>query len=386
MKRLARMGNSVQVTGIIALNTPDITSSSEALSRWFHCGNCNELFEQVEPLQIGARCPLCGGDPHSGKAGQLGESIAQQINAVNVVDDASASAKSSWTMSKLVGVWLGLLFFIVLGARWKWKRPAVAATDKKPVSGEVISAKDQVFLQKVMPACLDAYVGFLTSPANESRSQFVLDPISSVVRMSRFYGLNAVPNSNLDTMRVEKHHLIQLPQGTALEVQWVPGERSCVETVFQQENGEWRLDWPHYARYGDHPWVLFLAGDGPSEGEFRVYARERLAEELKAKETISLVLYAPVAGRLGELSGRSPECVIRRDSPDGKKITQALLDRKQGRRPFGALLPNLDPDEVIRLRVRMKRNEVGAQRGFEIMEVKACHWYSVPDALEPQVK
>lgn len=386
MKRLARMGSSVQVISNIALNAPNITSSSESLSRWFHCGNCNELFKQVEPLQVGALCPLCGGDPHSAKLGQLGESIAQQINAVNVVANGSATAKSSWTMSKLVGVWLGLLFLIVLGARWKWKRPEVAATEKKAVSGEVISAKDQVFLKKVMPACLDAYVGFLTSPANESRSQFVLDPISSVVRMSRFYGLNALPNFNLNTMRVDKHHLIQLPQGPAVEVQWVPGESSCMETVFQQENGEWRLDWPHYSRYGDHPWALFLAGDGPSEGEFRIYARERLAEELKAKETISLVLYAPVAGRLGELSGRSPECVVRRDSPEGKKITKALLDRKQGRRPFGVRLPNLDPDEVIRLRVRMKRNEVGAQRGFEIMEVKACHWYSVPDALEPQVK
>lgn len=376
----------MQVITIIALNSPNNHSSRGDQSRWFHCGNCNGLFQLAEPLQVSDKCPLCGGDPYSTKSGQLGASIAQQVNAVNVVADVSGGVKTSWTMPKLVGVWLGLLLFIVLGARWKWKRPAIAATEKKAPSGEVISAKDQVFLQKVMPACLDAYVGFLASTTNESRSQFVLDPISSMVRMSRYYELNAVPKFNLDAMRVENHHLIQLPQGPAVEVQWIPGEHSCVETVFREENGEWRLDWPHYSRYGDHPWALFLAGDGPSEGEFRVYARERLAEELKTKDTISLVLYAPVAGRLGELSGRSPECVVKRDSLDGKKITQALQERKQGRRPFGVRLPNLDPDEVIRLRVRMKRNEIGAQRGFEIMEVKACHWYSVPDVLEPSLK
>lgn len=34
---------------------------------------------------------------------------------------------------------------------------------------------------------------------------------------------------------------------------------------------------------------------------------------------------------------------------------------------------------MIRVRVKIRRTEVAKERGFELIEVRACHWYSVDD-------
>jgi hypothetical protein len=124
---------------------------------------------------------------------------------------------------------------------------------------------------------------------------------------------------------------------------------------------------------------LFLAGGGAAEGEFRLLARERLADERKASKALSLVFYAPRFGHAKEVSAPSPEFLVDRGSRDGQLLETAFRLARSGKRVFGVRLPELNPDGMVRIRAKIRRVERDGRRSYELAGVVACHWYSVDE-------
>ena len=122
---------------------------------------------------------------------------------------------------------------------------------------------------------------------------------------------------------------------------------------------------------------MFLAGSGDPDGEFRLLARQRLAEQRKNADTISIVLYAPRFGAPEATLTQSPEFLIKRDTKNGRMLGAAFQMEKSGQRVFDANTPNLNPEGLIRVRVKVRRFDDKGERRFEITEVVACHWYTV---------
>jgi hypothetical protein len=294
-------------------------------------------------------------------------------------------AKRPHLMLKLVVGWSLVLVLIVIGARFLWyeedaeRQPAAPSSKTTTLSNE-----DIFFLNEAAPKCSEVFSGFLAAGTPESRNQFVLAPITTSSRMARFYSLNSLPNVDPGRLSLADNGLLNLPGGKAVESCWQSLDGRKIEAVFREENGEWRLDWDHFARYSDYPWALFLAGSGESEGEFRLLVRERLAEERKAADALSLVFYAPRFGQPGEAGFQSPEFLVSRNNRDGKLLDAAFKLARSGGRVFGSQLPNLNPEGMIRVRVKVRRFEVDMERKFEIVKVLACHWYSVDEpGVEP---
>ncbi|MGL4401049.1 MAG: hypothetical protein ACRCXD_14360, partial [Luteolibacter sp.] len=138
--------------------------------------------------------------------------------------------------------------------------------------------EEAVLLSEAGPTINRAFLGFLSGGTPEARNQFVLNPIDTASRMARFYDLNPVANIAPETFVSQQSAVLDLPTGRAIETQWKTGDKNQIETVFVQQDGEWRLDWDHYVRFSTYPWSLFLAGSGDDVGEFRLLARQRLAE------------------------------------------------------------------------------------------------------------
>jgi hypothetical protein len=366
---------------------------------WFHCGRCGSLFKAPAGLGDDRKCPSCGADPSPGMAELQVASPAADGNATTSNEDASSrdkrtgrKRKTSYFMLKLVAGWTLLLALIIVGARKLFPShnapppaQAVVASQKESVR----SAEDTAIYQNAAPLCADVFARFLAAGTPEARNQFVLAPVYTAARMAHFQSLNPVPEIDAASLTLIGSGLLDLPGGKAFEAHWKASDGKTLETVFRKENDEWRLDWEHYVRYSDHPWPLFLAGTGPDEGEFRLLARERLAEERKEEETISLVLYAPRFGHPHEAGFQSPEFLVSRNSPNGKLLDAAFKLLRSGGRVFGGKqLPNLDPDEMIRVRVQVRRTGAEGERKYEIITVKACHWFSLDDPgvkpAEPQ--
>jgi len=195
--------------------------------------------------------------------------------------------------------------------------------------------------------------------------------------MNRFYAENPSVNIDPQTLKITHSSVVHLPSGPAIETHWSSSDGYELDSVFIKENDEWRLDWDHFARYSDYPWPLFLAGSGGAFSEFRLLARERLAEERKNADAISIVLYAPRFGYTMEPGFQSPEFLIRRDTKNGRLLDAAFKLERENKRVFGAKFSNNNPAGFIRVRVKVRRSEKDLERGFELEEVVACHWYSV---------
>lgn len=357
---------------------------------WFHCGRCGSLFQAL-PGDPGVRlCPNCGADPSPG----IAETRPGPHGATNHEDAANHGARTVRKrrnrnfMLKLMAGWTLLLALIVMGARkiWPGEAPAPRVTPAAVSEAAAApSAEDTALYQNAAPACADVFANFLAAGTPEARNQFVLSPVSTASRMAHFLSLNPMPDIDPASLKLTGSGLLTLPEGKAFEARWETADGKTLETVFRQENGEWRLDWEHFARYSDHPWPLFLAGTGPDEGEFRLLARERLAEERKGENTISLVLYAPRFGKPHETGFQSPEFLVSRQTSDGKLLDSAFKMARGGGRMFGSRLPGFDPEGMIRVRVKVRRMEGESERTYQITAVKTCHWLSLEDpGVDPE--
>jgi hypothetical protein len=278
---------------------------------------------------------------------------------------------------KIIGGWLLFLALIVLMARRFWREAPSNGTPPAPVAR---MSEDSMLLDRSLPACAATFSGVLSAGTPESRNQFVLSPVSTALRMARYYSQNALVSIDPTKLRLTGSAVLDLPGGKAIETHWNHSENGqTFDAVFRMEHEEWRLDWDDFARYSDCPWALFLAGSGNPEGEFRLLARERLPEERKDSESLSMVFYAPRFGHPYDTGFQSPEFLVSRHSDNGQLLDAALKLTRNGGRVFKASLPNLNPEGMIRVRVKARRTEVNMERKFEIIEVLACHWYALDD-------
>jgi hypothetical protein len=226
---------------------------------------------------------------------------------------------------------------------------------------------------------------YINAQTPEERNQFVLRPVRTASLMAAFYRNN--PMLKLEEhakFNLEDYGLIRYDGRDVIQTMWSTVEGRNFDAMFVSEDGEWRLDWEHFARYSTHPWPLFLAGTGPSQGEFRLYARERSLLEESKENGLSLFLYAPRSGYPDKAGYQSPEFLIPHDSPQGKMLATGFAAMRMNQRPFGSTLPIAYPDDMIRVRVTVVRREVDLEPQFEIVHVAACHWHSTDEpGLDP---
>lgn len=358
---------------------------------WYHCGRCGSLFKSPTEDANDRRCATCGQDPSLGveavpaspahPAGLPSRSHSSQGREKR----SERRSRRSFLMAKILGGWVLTTTLIALAILWIWPedsgRYSANSSDESSVKG---TAGDEsvVILNKALAACCEVLGGFFNAGAPEERNQFVLNPVATAGRMARFYDLNPLTRIDPSSVSNTDNTLLDLPTGQALESRWTSTDGRTLDCVFVQQNGEWRLDWEHFARYSEYPWSLFLSGAGDPEAEFRLLVRERLLKERSETNYMSLAFYAPRFGFPDQAGSPSPEFLVRRDSPDGELLAAAFDKQAKGEALFGSKLASLDPHGMIRVRVKIRRLAVEAASGqkFELVKVLACHWLSLADA------
>ncbi len=321
-------------------------------------------------------CPDCGGDPaaveprEAAAPARIRRKIKQpQPKATRREDKRKARALMVFVTGWVLLLGMGA---IVMKKRWSSQVPPA----DEPVTLSAAELEDQRFFREHLPACEKRLLEFLASPEVGGRALHVLGGGRTVSRMTRVQQFNPIFAIN-ERLQLEKIGVIHTPAGRGIETLWKREEGGLIEAVFFQEEGEWKIDWDAFARAGSEPWPLFLAGRGAGEGEFRLLARERIGAAGRSEEFIGLVLYSTRAGHPGEAIAPSPEIRVERYSPMGRQIAEAFAARATGAGPFGSKVVGEDPDEMIRLRVRVSR-EGEEQRVFRITELFACHWLELP--------
>ena len=376
---------------------PTSQPASEQEMFWFHCGRCGSMFQAKAGEQRKRLCTQCGLSPSTGLYDRPSTLITNASPLVPTTDPevppskhsnnrGPRETKSSHIMLKLVCGWLLLVVLIVVGARWIWHEDEMApqSPNDPAKTASTSEENDPALLQSEIRACISNFSEFISSDSPEARNQSVFSPISTAYRIARFYSLNPAPKIDLLKLDLVEKSVIHLPGSKSIATRWKYQDDQLIEAVFHKENDEWRLDWDQFVCYGDYPWSLFLAGGGPSEGEFRLLARERLAETRKNEDSISIVCYAPKFGYPQKSGIQSPEFLVSRKTRNGQLLDAAFKLERSGKQVFDSHLSKCDPDGTIRLRVKVRRIKTDELRTFEITNVSACHWYSTDDpGVEP---
>ncbi|KAB2641347.1 MAG: hypothetical protein DVB26_05050 [Verrucomicrobia bacterium] len=360
---------------------------------WYHCGRCGLLFKSPVGDAHERRCTQCGRDPSLGvKTPPSPAPTALPATHQQKKSAGRRRPKRDFLMAKIVLGWALATALMVLAVRLHWRENKTRNPATSAVTKAAGNAGDEavVSLNQALPACHAALGGFLSAGTPEERNQFVLNPVATAGRMARFYDLNPFVKIDLRTLKNTANSLLELPTGRAVESRFSDADGRMLDCVFVQQNGEWRLDWEHFVRYGNYPWQLFLTGAGEPELEFRLLVRERLVKQRNESSLMSLAFYQPRFGYPDQTTTASPEFLVKRDSPDGKLLAAAFTQHAKGEPLYASKLPGLEQPDMLRVRVRLRRlpaaPDADAPFSFELVKVLACHWLTLDDpgaALPP---
>lgn len=332
------------------------------------------------------RCPDCGAFTTVGMWEKTAAPEEQAAEPSHRVKRIIRKRRGLHLVTKIILGWIAVIGVIVLLARMFRENappPHVGTSGGKSLPAP--NAADQSLLTRGLPECAMLLRQFIAAQTVNERARFVNSP-GVTLRMDDFYSKNFISAPKIDEMVADDGAITTINGKKALELrlsQPKTGSRSVLDAVFYREDNEWFLDWDAFVLYSGHPWPLFLAGSGPDEADFRLYARERLPETFRSTDTLSLVFYAPRFGRPDETGSQSPEFMIPRDSENGRLAAAGFRLAAEGKRPFASRLPSTDPDGLIRMRVRIRRIRDGDKSTYQIVKIYACHWYGVDESGMP---
>jgi len=388
---------------------------NDATNGYFHCGRCGRFFESDIGVAVIRRCSHCGADPAleledrtESKLPPVDADVVRGMTAGNAPASLPPAAQpmhhgghrrsANPALRRLVifvAVWVLLLggFAVMMKVlndqREKGENERLEAYKRgRGKSNEGLKMSDRVrdreFLEDSFPACNEAFARFLNAASAETRMQWVYGSVDVAGPMTRFYQGN-LPYRPEKVPKQSFVGVIETPAGPIIESLWVDEDGRQIEAYFRNDDGKWRLDWEGFVRFSETPWVMFVAGGGKDVQEFRLLARERLADERQLEPKISLVLHPPRFGVPEEVGPASREFEVSRVSEAGKSLEALFRLKREGGAPLGAQLPSQDPDEMIRVRLRVRRiDDDISRRKFEIEEVLAGHWMGVPDSGIPE--
>ncbi len=353
---------------------------------WHHCGRCGALYRAPKGKGAAAPCPECKYNPapdyDSWKRKQ--QMLAAQANPKKPEERREPARKKTRKtggnfVAKLVAGWVACLLLIVWLLKYRWDDDIMpdlhTHADEFKQAGE---DADTALMQQAYPLCTTAINGFFSAAAPETRAQFVIDPFDALKSLANFDSFS--PLTTTDGMAKNLlADVIHTPRGPTIEAIWETKQGEKIDAIFFQDKDTWKIDWRELLRYSEQPWGLFLSQAGEAEAEFRLLARERLGGERALHSRMSIVFYPPRFGHMRETSSPSPEFFVDSSSADGRLLATAFDAKKSDRGPFGSHLLPSDPDDTIRVRVRVRRNPEEKHNKFVLVKVLACHWFSLDE-------
>lgn len=359
---------------------------------WYHCGRCGAVFESSVAVDEGRLCTECGRKPATTVWPiNVEPPVVQENNLMafgnkgEAVDEGGQRAvrkrRSKNIMMRVVLVWLVLM----LAAVWVRSHGKRLADDKEAIlrgagqnnlAAGTMADERVALLSRALPECHRALSGFLSGGTPEIRNQFVANPIATAGKMAVFYQSNAFPSVEVEDLKRVGHNIIRVGDEWMIETRWQGADGVEFDAVFRRYGIAWKLDWEHFSRYGEYSWPLFLAGQGPDEAEFRLLVRKVAVGDQaeRSGSRLRFALLTPEFGKPQETGMESPDFVVDRRSDEGMLLEAAFDAKAAGRHLFGGVLTPMEPEGLARVRVRIKRGELGGLRSFTLEKVTACHW------------
>ncbi len=355
-------------------------------SYWHHCGRCGALFLAPMEHEEERTCSVCGLDPAPGIVDPVTplRPDRNQVSMVTLTQPTVPRARhhdgKRMVLFKVIAAWLLLVLCIVLLAQWMWGDDPVSKTvvpQEENVETDAAKAEqDRSLLEAALPECRSVLEQFLSTEVLRARQELVIPHESIAERMERYHLANAIETVNRQDLKLIASTVVHLPEGNTILTQWETTSGHLFDAAFRLVGSAWKLDWDHFVRHGSQDWPLFCAGSGPDEVEFRLLAREKSDFGAEDEDGYSVVLYAPKQMRIADAGYKAPMLPMPRDGRDARLLRAAFQRAQQGKPLFGSSMRDINPQDMIRVRVIVRRIPGPGMPNFQITKVLACHWYA----------
>jgi hypothetical protein len=379
---------------------------SNLIKGYYHCNECDSLFEaQI----IGANlqdCPHCGkvvagiseigselgieddfflGEDEDG----LDQNLVRNVVSVDKDNDKQSDVDVEQIIEKkkiarqlrLISIaWISLVVSavaVVIYFNQATDEPLISAQTEQKNTQQIETEKQAMKL--ALPKCMEVIKGFLNATGASAKTQYVYNGVRLSREMEAFYATRPSFRPQLTRVRAVYSQALDIPGVYAIGTicQSDVGER--FEVVFIRDGKEWKIEWKSFVRYSESDWSLFTSKANGEEAEFRLYMRAMDVGEDLAGGDVLVKFYKPDVYRGQGFDGYASEGVrIPAFSVQGKIISELASqeDAADGYDHVGMKVSNFDPAHYHRVRVRMRLLKNAEQEPhLELVRILANHWY-----------
>lgn len=349
------------------------------------------MYQAEVQNSVARTCPHCGQNPVPELTGDAAPNSApageeQLVTLAHPPVKRVRGPRKSHLIWKILLAWLVFIGLIYLAGKLLWKEDTAQISGReRQESGEEQqvpnSEGDQELLRLALPDCRVALFNFLSTDRVAARLPLVRSHPAIAERLNDYYRTNDRLKVDPEGLELEKSTIFHLENGEAVILTlWKSSGGSLFDVAFRLDGGSWVIDWEHFVRYSDLSWSQFLAGSGEDDvAVFRLLARQRMLGEEDPEEGVGVVLCAPIRRYLQEVGYQAPMMGLSADDPAAKRLKAAFVMAERHDPPFGAGFLDINPREMIRVRVKVERISGDGGFRYRIVEMLGNHWYSTDE-------
>jgi hypothetical protein len=361
------------------------TMNTKDKDAWYHCCHCGSLFQSDYGFDEDRLCEVCQRKPGVGLWPVVNSvkpaAYAKVASFHKTGDKVKTLTRTSSKKSRRFGtlLWGTLAWMLVLLGAVGLKYCLASAPNKPRTLGVAdldrsLSSSDKAkILDRVLPECDRALLGFLSASTSEARALFVFGNDEAMEAMEAHEKEYPLPRIDLKSLQRSGQKWMHLGDEWMVLTHWKEADGGKeFDAVFRKTFDGWKLDRAHFIRYSQASWRLFLAGEGElDQAEFRLLTK-RVKDAGKSEASdrrMMIVLAATDWGHPKQAVYESPMISVDTMSPAGQML-KAAFESRESKLAEEAL----DPEGFVRVRARLTRDELGGEFRLILNELKACHW------------
>lgn len=357
------------------------SDKDKLLKGFYHCIDCDRLFEAEVQRSSSVLCDKCGNAPSANKLNNAvytsGDTAVEKKSQSEQPTNRVASRKKRG--SRKVLYFSGLIILGLIGTMVFMKEGADELVDNTLEDKATKIQKQQEIVKvqyrnNVANLCNTIMNGLVKAENGSEASKYFYDSIGLEGDIKNYYEKNPI-------------FVMGQPKAVITHIAYVRDvEPFVLGAVFKDESGKefeasfiqgkrgYKIDWPFYVRYNSEQLEDFLNQSEVSEAEFRLYMRV-----LDIKDEVTLVFYPPVTNSEKSFDGMKSSSVR---LPKSSEIVTAMMNVLNKENPmdedYRKMTASRDAKGYHRVRVRLglKINE-GKANSLELVDFIANDWYGV---------
>ena len=381
-------------------------SMSIPIKGYYHCNQCDSLFESMLTGVDSQSCPNCGesvvgilesgsslADGHA-KLGYEDSTTAQdryesslQEGGAEQGDKKTDSGgyqladdhKVARQMRAAFIAWILFVAFVVsMVIHFNGIEDEQSTQPSMATVSESRPGSERKVRNFALPKCSNAIRGFLNASTASAKAQYVYNGVRLAREMEAFYSSRPNFYQKQADVRIVQYNDLRITGVEAIGAicQSDVGER--FEVVFIRDGQDWKIEWKSFVRYSETDWLLFSSMENGTEADFRLYMRIMDVGEDLAGDDIMVKFYKPDVFRGREFEGYGSDSVrVSAFGFQGQLISGVkAMNYNQREDPVGMKIADFDPENYHRVRVRMRLRKGDGQKPYlEVVRILANHWY-----------